>query len=308
MSNLNDISAYLQRYSTLGIIIIPAVYGEKRPEIPWREFQSETPTHERIDKWFNDGRRHNVAAVCGEPSGNFVVLDFDDMTFYDKLNAKEHFEDRTIVVTTGSGKKHVWFRSRKPVSSFKIPQLRIDVKARGSIIIAPPSLHPSGNHYEFSNPGTASILVVEDGEEYAWSLAEKLGIKKPAEQLYLRQVSAKLKEVDSQPPCIETLLQGVEEGVRNEAAIRLASYFVVVKRLSLEDALKTLVGWNQRNKPPLPDSEIKNVVKSAVDHEYQYGCGTLQPWCQPPKCLLAKTQQTNVPRHQEVSKPPVIFS
>jgi hypothetical protein len=76
----------------------------------------------------------------------------------------------------------------------------------------------------------------------------------------------------SHPPCIKALLEGVEEGIRNEVGIRLASYLLNFRGLPRAKAQAQLEDWNSRNKPPLPQSEINNILKSAETHGYVYGC------------------------------------
>ena len=74
------------------------------------------------------------------------------------------------------------------------------------------------------------------------------------------------------PPCIRNLLNGVSEGIRNESAIRLASYLLNFKGLNIEDAWRILKEWNKRNAPALPEKELKNVLESAAKGGYVYGC------------------------------------
>jgi hypothetical protein len=125
-------------YRSLGFCVIPAKYGDKRPEVAWEPYQHRQPTDEEIARWFLDGKRHNIAIVCGKISGNLVVLDFDDTATYEKFFDVPKIERETIVVRTGGGKRHVYLRSTDPVPSFKIPQIKLEVRSDGNIVIAPP--------------------------------------------------------------------------------------------------------------------------------------------------------------------------
>jgi hypothetical protein len=62
------------------------------------------------------------------------------------------------------------------------------------------------------------------------------------------------------------LLDGVGQGGRNQAAASLAGRFLN-KDLSEAEIIEILLMWNQRNSPPLPDSEvIRTVTSMAARH------------------------------------------
>jgi hypothetical protein len=91
------------------------------------------------------------------------------------------------------------------------------------------------------------------------------------------------------PPCVKALLEGVEEGIRNEAGIRLASYLLNFRGLPKAKALAELQNWNDKNHPPLPQTELNNILKSAEAHGYIYGCQDelLSRFCNEDECPFA---------------------
>ncbi len=97
-------------------------------------------------------------------------------------------------------------------------------------------------------------------------------------------------------PCIRQLRQGVESGLRNEAALRLASAFkrAGYSRAQTMDALKT---WNEGNRLPMVDSELTTVGASAFDGPYDYGCNDrlLSQLCDS-SCKLKKSSGKNRPK------------
>lgn len=97
-----------------------------------------------------------------------------------------------------------------------------------------------------------------------------------------------------EPPCIKALLEGVEMGMRNEVGIRLASYFLNFRGLQRAKALAYLQEWNNKNKPPLPQSEINNILKSAETHGYVYGCQDelLSRFCNVEACPFGEAEET----------------
>jgi hypothetical protein len=97
----------------------------------------------------------------------------------------------------------------------------------------------------------------------------------------------------SNPPCIGALLEGVEEGIRNEVGIRLASYFLNFRGLQKTKALAYLQEWNNKNRPPLPQSEINNILKSAEVHRYIFGCNDqlLSRFCNEDECPFREAEE-----------------
>jgi hypothetical protein len=275
------LESHLRLYRELGLAVVPAVYGGKRPIVEWRCYQSAPPTDQQVREWFNDGRRHNVAVICGEASGNLSVLDFDDLEVYERFFTRE-IEEATLVVETGSGKRHVYFRTPEPLESFRIPGLRLEVRSTGNIVIAPPSLHPSGRHYRFVNMDVRDILVVDGLRESVLRRAEEMGV-----EIHVSPGAAPMEPKAfrlgffGEPPCIRRIGSGVVEGFRNEAAVRLASFWLNSKGFSREDTLARLMEWNRLNRPPLPERELQAVLRSVSSRGYTYGCTGLSVFCPP---------------------------
>jgi hypothetical protein len=298
---MNDLLDYVNFYRSLGLCVLPAVYGGKRPAIDWRGYQDRKPADAEVEAWFNDGREHNIAIVCGPVSDNFVVLDFDDVEIYKNFFDTTKLEAKFPVVRTGGGKRHVWTRTPNPISSFRIPQIHLEVRSMGNIVIAPPSLHPSGSLYEFINPEVKEIPTVKDLAQAVWGTAEaKFGVRPPTflpreagEFGEKRQVGKPWK--GRHPPCIKKLLEGVGEGFRNEAAVRLASYFLFTRDIEPCKVRERLLAWNELNRPPLPIRELESVIRSALHRGYTFGCRGLIAFCDQENCTLIKTAEDPAP-------------
>jgi hypothetical protein len=289
-----NLQEFVRFYRGLRLCVVPAIYRGKRPEIDWKKYQTRQPTDEELETWFNDGRAHNIAIVCGEVSDNLVVLDFDDVNVYQRFFDTSKLESSTLVVRTGSGKRHVYFKTPKPIASFRIPQIKLEVRSTGNIVIAPPSLHPSGNRYEFMNPEIQEIATIKDLPEVIWTIAEsRFGVQKPSfapkeaggfgEKLRVEKPGR-----GEHPPCIRELLEGVDQGFRNEAACRLASYFLFTRDLEPSKVRRRLLVWNRLNRPPLPEREIESVLTSIYHRGYVWGCHGLAAFCERESCLLIR--------------------
>jgi hypothetical protein len=261
----------------------------KHPVVEWKPYQSGRPTRKQVEEWFPQGVKKNITIVLGKPSNGLTVLDFDDGEFYEKCVGDATC--KTWIAKTGSlGHRHIYVRSKKPVRNRRVfynGRLVLEVLAEGHVVVAPPSLHPNGIHYEWLTDVKATpIMEVEDLDSILDQWLESLGIKPYKHDSCVEDVADRLKgrPYDGEDPrCIKRILEGVEEGKRNESAIRLACYLLRLKRLSPEEVLNRLLEWNRRNKPPLPEMEIRSVAKSAVEGLYPYGCRSMMElgFCDP---------------------------
>jgi hypothetical protein len=117
--------------------LLRAIYGKAS----WR-FLSKTPaTPDEIAKWVDYDPQLNLGVITGQASG-VVVADFDA-----KAVGVRH--PPTAIVATARG-HHAYFASRGRVPTRRIPGG--DLKADGGFIVAPPSIHPSGEEYTWLVP------------------------------------------------------------------------------------------------------------------------------------------------------------
>lgn len=71
--------------------------------------------------------------------------------------------------------------------------------------------------------------------------------------------------------CYYSMLEGVGEGERDNAAIRLATHFKK-QGYSADITFGVLQAWNKRNNPPLNHTEMEKFVYQAYENNYDYGC------------------------------------
>lgn len=251
-----NIHECIELYQLQGLSFFPIPYKSKQADRKWKAFQARRPTPEEIATWGN-GQPSNIAIVCGSVSGNLVILDADTWERFYELEevicAKTGCSallDYTLVSQTSKG-AHIWLRTKAPVKSQKSPQL--DIKGEGGYVIAPPSVHPSGAEYIFLN--NLPILEIESLESIG------IDVKQPNHQ----------GTNSNQPGWVTQLLVGVDEGQRNDSAIKLAGYFRNL--LPIDVTERILIDWNTKNRPPMPIGELQQVVKSS----YNYPSKNLQP-------------------------------
>jgi len=274
---------YALKYLDMGLSVIPILPGTKRPAVEWGEFQRRPPTVKKVEEWFS--RSMNVATVCGRVSGGLTVLDFDKPESFEKFFPRwKELLKATPIVQTARG-IHVWLRSERPCRSFKIPELQLDVKGEGGYVLAPPSVHPSGHIYRFLNPDVfeeGHILLVEDVKEDVWRRAEQLGVRRVYD---LSDLELRLEppKIEGLPPCMVRIASGVEEGFRNEAGFAYAAFLYSWLKLSPDEVYKALCEYADRCRPPLPKTEVRNILKSVKTKRYIISCRNyrLRRFCDP---------------------------
>lgn len=137
---MRDILELALGYLERGWPVIPAL--GKRPAVEWAAYQGELPSAKQVRMWF--GTRsdpYNLAIVTGRYAG-LVVVDCDSQQ--DVRWWQSGFPRTPLAVTTGGGGKHFYYRYPDDVvrNRSRLFGRRIDLRADGGIVIAPPSIHP----------------------------------------------------------------------------------------------------------------------------------------------------------------------
>lgn len=139
-----DREAWLGFYRERGLATLPLRPREKRPlRAGW-----QTPS---ASAWDGAPPEANLGVLCGKASGGLVVLDFDTRDgVHEAMGMRpEEVAYHTLVVQTYRG-WHVY--AREFTLATCSPRKGLDVRAEGSMVVAPPSIHPSGARYEFLRP------------------------------------------------------------------------------------------------------------------------------------------------------------
>ena len=223
-------------YARRGWHVLPLQDKGKQPRIP--EWTTQATVDENaIRAWWMKWPDANVGILTGEKSG-LVVLDIDPRHGGDETLAeleKQHGKlPDTVEAITGGGGRHILFKHPgHRVTSKPNWAKGIDIRADGAQIVAAPSIHPSGTHYEWD------VLCHPDDTKLAECPSWLLGDSKKPEH-----------HVDG---WADQLLAGVSDGQRDDACIKLAGRYV---RLGLSDKEieHFLIDWNKRNKPPMGDA------------------------------------------------------
>lgn len=136
-------------YLALGLSVLPL--AGKMPLVRWSEYQQRRPRPGELQRWARRGMFQNVGIVCGAVSGNLIALDFDLSEVYRAFQSDFPDLATTYTVATGGGGWHVYLRV-----DVLLPSLRgkgVELRANGSQVAAPPSVHPdTGQAYRVARP------------------------------------------------------------------------------------------------------------------------------------------------------------
>ena len=261
-----------------GFNVIPLKPKEKVPLLPsWKNFQQYKFNEKQLVA-IAKKKDINLGIVLGESSGNLFVVDFDEEDCYyrfidevmPKLVDEGVFPDVvptrfTWVVSTGKG-FHIYLLSDEPVKTQK-PCPRIDIRGKGSIIVAPPSIHPSGRRYEplsgFWIDETPIYKLDTDNINKLISYIRIMCNNTPKTENSRRKGGWRRLDDDTIRQIIDLLLPFYVKGYRNNLLFGLAGY--LYKNKVDPDQIKEIV---LRLAEAGNDEELE---KRRKDIEYQLG-------------------------------------
>lgn len=265
----------------------------KEPLHKWSHLQHERQTELNFEAlpW---SQADGFAIICGQQLHNelyIAAIDFDTKNLPSEIVEKgkqvlKHLPVTQMEETPSGGQHWIYLCYTKPrtVSAYH-NVCGLELLGEGKLCIMAPS-----RGYRRLNEN--SPTQVENLENLFLEALEKAGVnvEKPTQTWFNQPKAEAVKPYRGKdPPCIQALLRGTKEGLRNECGIRLASYFVNFKQYQpktvREDILKS---WNRFNDPPLPWKELDAIIKSAVHGKYVYGCtdSILSQFCQKENCPI----------------------
>ncbi len=238
-------------YAGMGFAVFPCASRGKAP-LTAHGVKDATKDLEVIRALWGAHPGANVGIATGAISG-IVVLDIDprhggDDTL-ETLQAQNGKLPETPTVLTGGGGLHFYFRHPGvvvPNNAGKVGQ-GIDVRGNGGYVIAPRSVHESGNRYLWEV--SSRINEVPLGELPAWIL-----------KLMSAAESGNTNGAKSfDPPPI------FQDGTRNDYLYRTARSARAKFNLNADELLNLLRGINQsRCRPPVNENELSKIANNAA--------------------------------------------
>lgn len=254
---MNELKEAALQYAKIGLAVFPLIPREKKP-LTENGFKNATTDPAQIENWWTIHPDANIGIATGQMSGGVCVIDMD----VDKEEDKDGYHsfvdwcDQNFLVLpdswlsiTGRGGYHLFYRSAFPVPS-KIGWLEdVDIRADGAYIVAPPSIHPNGNRYEWEQPPEEYEIVTTDDIDVEYVFNSVIAANKSDK-------STPLKVPDVIP-----------KGHRDEFMFKLACKYQAMG-MTDEVMLVALQKENEiRCKPPLTAKEIKRKVEQAQKYK-----------------------------------------
>jgi hypothetical protein len=229
--NGSNKSLALKYLITGGWSVIP-VDGKVPLLQSWAEYQTRLPEADEVSEWWDKWPTANIGVVCGKIS-NLSVVDVD---LLDKANpgsiASHDDLPETMTARTGSGGLHFYYEYSEMADGRKTLRDHVDIKSHGGFVVVPPSLHASGNRYEWLTKGVNP---------------------QPFPVHLLPERARGGFDAD--------MFKGASLGHRNNDAASLAG-LCVKNKMTPAQTLDFLTAWNTQNEPPLSDRELRTVVAS----------------------------------------------
>ena len=244
-------------YAELGLAVFPLAYRNKVPAIEGG-CKAATTEKSKIERWWNQNPRYNIGIATGNKSNGLVVIDLEvdknkGIDGYEVLRdwQNKHGElPETWQSITGRGGYHYFYKDTITHSNKVGLYEGVDIRGEGGYIVAPPSVHPNGNTYEWEQePKEYEIAQVDDivndffkGEKQRIDSEHKTNFKVP---------------------------ELIPEGKRVDTIVRLIAS-LRTKGLD-DDAIKAAVRVEneKRCNPPLKEKELEKAVFPALKRDWQ---------------------------------------
>lgn len=261
-SGLSDLGRAAVWYCENGFGIIPIRARSKVPA-----------TMHGLNDWFDDpeGARElwtahpdlNIAIVCGAPSHGLLVLDFDidEESGKDGTATLGDWEDTygelppTCVAVTGSGGMHYLYRTdRNNIHPSANAELGVDVRCDGGYIVAPPSVHPNGRTYQWTDGDAPWEREIATATGPVYDFLDH--VQRNGGRDETKKENGKFKLPDKVP-----------KGERDKTLFRYAAHLRAIGRSDAE-ILNAVMGANfMRCDPPLDSKDVQRIVRSACRYE-----------------------------------------
>ena len=222
-----------------GFSIFP-VGKDKKPLIPWQEYQTRHATEEEVHAWFKKFPYANIGIATGKISGITVV----DIDTYKENHVGLASFPKTLTVETGNKGYHLYYNYHPglTISAEAYPDLPgVDIRSDGGYVVAPPSV----------------TSYLKEGKRVGgeYSFIDTQSIKDFPSHLFKSEKRVTTSVVSK---------IGVKSGSRNT---NLASFIGSILNATREElwateAWNAVVMVNKANTPPLSDKEVETTFES----------------------------------------------
>ena len=257
--DLSELGQAALSYIEKGFAIIPLKPKSKVP-MTKHGLNDWTDNKDMVTDFWRKYPDANIGIVCGMPSHGLCVLDLDVDEDKDKdgyrtmrtwTTSNGSLPD-TVTAITGGGGMHLLYRVSRSIQPSVNAKLGVDIRCDGSYIVAPPSIHPNGRRYEWETAPEDMPVADATAEVYG----------------FIDHVTRNGGGSEDRPKTDAFKMPDeIFEGERNNVMFQYGCS-LREKGRNDEEIFVALVGANLLHcKPPLPESEIKSISKSACKYE-----------------------------------------
>jgi KaiC/GvpD/RAD55 family RecA-like ATPase len=236
-------------YEANGWKLVP-LHG-KEPLVRWSGLREKTATEQVIKGWFDTfGDKLTGLGLVTGLDEDVCVLDLE------KGEDPERFDlPETVRAKSGGGGWHYYFRvpddydeDTLPTTDLRKHGIEGELRADKTYTTLPPSIHPSGNKYEWVVPLDQSKLA-------------------PLPNRFVKYAESK----EYEPTDWQETMRGATEGERHTKTVSVAGKLLhhFPKKNWKEVVHPLLHAWNKtHNAPPLPQSEINSIYSSLAKKKH----------------------------------------
>lgn len=238
-----------------GLAVFPLKPNSKEPATK-HGFKDATTDAEQVRAWWSATPTANIGIATGSKSKNVFVIDVDEderknkhgMATIRTWGAEHGHLQPTLAARTGRGGMHLYYWTDKRIKNTTNATANVDLRGEGGYVVAPPSVHPNGNSYEWCMPFSSDAIA--EADENVLSFIDSL---QPASR---RQRDASSRSMPEK----------VHQGERNNA---LTSYVGKLQRQGAPD--ETIARYSAefnstRMDVPLENDERDRILGSVLTY------------------------------------------
>lgn len=141
----------------------------------WEPYQKRQPAKDEVQRWLRMGMV-SVAGIGGRVSGGVEIMDFDVAGYYERwCDLVGSIAETLPKQRTGGNGIQIAYRCPSPTGNQKLAwhpdstqhsgrRIAIETRGEHGYALLPPSLHPSGRHYELLQGRFSRIPNIEQEE------------------------------------------------------------------------------------------------------------------------------------------------
>lgn len=230
-------------YAKQGLSIIPV--KEKLPLIKWKEFQERCANEEEIKNWWRQWPDADIGMVTGKTSKR-LVLDVDGREGASFCSGKGIDSIKSPKVKTKKGYQiHFSLPEIQAKTTLAGLEKEVDTRGEGGYVKLPPSsFSDKSGRYEWIEDQNTPLA---ECPQWLIELLTKNS-----------ETPNSNSEIPNKESWLEDILDGVGDGERHQALVKLAGYYY--NCMNPDVAAQHLREWNKKNRPPYKEKELEEQI------------------------------------------------